>query len=361
MRVLVLCVDRDNDFGEKVKVKSPIIGRHANLRAALALILTDPEDTDANSLFGAIRLYDNLKRGHHHIDVEIATICGDRRVGLVSDRKLVNQLEAVLTATKPDRIKLVSDGAEDEFILPMLTSRVKTDPVTRVIVKQSKTVESTYYLIMRILSDEKILKKFVVPASIIFLLLGITAVFGLSYLGIGILFLVLGIYGIIKAYHLEEPALAIVKDFKTSLERGYVSKLISIIAAAIIIFGVVRSYLYMLLNPTGSLALDVIYFFCRPVTTTGCLWLIIGGIWLYVAGKSIDVFIRTDKFHPGIITATMFLFAAGFITMATFEIAYCVIDPSQIQTYLHEIFLYILTGSFLGFFGLVVYHYLKQI
>ena len=61
MKTLVLCVDRDNDFGRKANCNSPIIGREDNLRAAQALALADPEDSDSNCLYAAISTYDKLE------------------------------------------------------------------------------------------------------------------------------------------------------------------------------------------------------------------------------------------------------------------------------------------------------------
>ena len=52
-RILVLYVDRDDDIGVKAKIKTPIIGREDNLKAALSFALSDPEDSDVNALFAA--------------------------------------------------------------------------------------------------------------------------------------------------------------------------------------------------------------------------------------------------------------------------------------------------------------------
>ena len=59
-KTLVLCIDRDNDFGEKAGIRSPIIGRESNLSAANSLMLADAEDSDSNALFSAISTYDSL-------------------------------------------------------------------------------------------------------------------------------------------------------------------------------------------------------------------------------------------------------------------------------------------------------------
>ncbi len=64
MRVLVLSVDRDDDFGVKAGLTSPFIGRQENIDAALALGLKDPEDSDINTTLAAISIYEEmLKKG----------------------------------------------------------------------------------------------------------------------------------------------------------------------------------------------------------------------------------------------------------------------------------------------------------
>ena len=94
MKTLVLCIDRDNDIGVKAGVKSPVVGRAQNLKAATALALRDPEDSDTNAIFAAISIYDDLVK--KDIDAEIATISGDIDVGRKSDDTLTEQLEQVI-------------------------------------------------------------------------------------------------------------------------------------------------------------------------------------------------------------------------------------------------------------------------
>lgn len=62
-RILVLNVDIDNDLYRKTKITGPVMGRIDNLRAASKLALADPQETDANAIFEAVRKYDELKKG----------------------------------------------------------------------------------------------------------------------------------------------------------------------------------------------------------------------------------------------------------------------------------------------------------
>ncbi|MFA6710812.1 MAG: DUF373 family protein, partial [Candidatus Methanomethylophilaceae archaeon] len=131
-KTLVLVVDRDDDFGVKGGVKTPLIGIDEAAVAAIDLGIVDPEDSDVNALLAAINIYKELHDDGR--DVEIALICGDQKVGHKSDSALVDQLEIVIDQIKPDRAILVGDGAEDEYVYPIISSRVRIDSVKRVFV-----------------------------------------------------------------------------------------------------------------------------------------------------------------------------------------------------------------------------------
>src|SRR5947199_10380454 len=102
MKILVLCVDRDDDIGVKTGIKTPLIGRGANLNAATKLGLADPEDSDVNARLSAISTYDGLVRDGQL--AEIASVCGEAHVGRPSDRILPEQLDQVLVQVRPDRV-----------------------------------------------------------------------------------------------------------------------------------------------------------------------------------------------------------------------------------------------------------------
>ncbi|MGI0085159.1 MAG: DUF373 family protein, partial [Nitrososphaerales archaeon] len=59
-KTLIICVDRDNDVGLKTGIKTPILGKDACLHAASALALADPEEADANTIFAAVKQYDEF-------------------------------------------------------------------------------------------------------------------------------------------------------------------------------------------------------------------------------------------------------------------------------------------------------------
>lgn len=147
-RLLVLCVDRDGDIDAKTEEKTPVLGRKKNLEAAVSLALKDPEEPDANAMFEAVRVYDQLeKQGQPHENFEIVTISGSQLLGVEADRKLVRELNEVLQVFPANSVILVTDGYSDEAVLPLIESRVPVTSIRRIVVKHSKSIEETAALL----------------------------------------------------------------------------------------------------------------------------------------------------------------------------------------------------------------------
>ena len=144
-KVLILCVDRDGDIEVKAGIKTPLLGRRANIDAAVALALKDPEEPDANAMFEAVRQYDRIisEKKSDEI-VEVATISGTELGGVKADRKLSAELDNILETFAATEIILVSDGYSDEAVLPIIESRhVPISSVRRIVIKHSESIEET--------------------------------------------------------------------------------------------------------------------------------------------------------------------------------------------------------------------------
>ena len=151
-RTLVLCVDRDGDLAAKTEIRTPLIGRDANLNAAVALALRDPEEPDANAMFEAIRVHDRLQEeGNPEEVLEIATISGSELGGVGADRKIVSELNELLSAFPAGEVILITDGFSDEAILPLVESRVRVSSVRRIVIKHSERIEETAALFSKYL------------------------------------------------------------------------------------------------------------------------------------------------------------------------------------------------------------------
>jgi putative membrane protein len=156
-RILILCVDRDGDLEVKAGIKTPLLGRPANLDGAVSLALKDPEEPDANAMFEAVRLHDRLQNEKKTDEIfEVATISGSELGGVSADRKLVAELNSLLESFSANEVILVSDGYSDEAILPLVESRVPVSSVRRIVIKHSESIEETAALFtkyMRLLVD----------------------------------------------------------------------------------------------------------------------------------------------------------------------------------------------------------------
>jgi putative membrane protein len=143
-RILILCVDRDGDLEVKAGIKTPLLGRTANLDGAVALALKDPEEPDANAMFEAVRLYDRLHDEKQPEEIfEVATISGNELGSVGADRKLVAELNSLQDSFNANEVILVTDGYSDEAVLPLVESRVPVSSVRRIVIKHSESIEET--------------------------------------------------------------------------------------------------------------------------------------------------------------------------------------------------------------------------
>jgi len=215
-RILILCVDRDGDLGTKAGIKTPLIGRTANLDAAVSLALHDPEEADANAMFEAISLHDRLINEKKPEEVvEIATICGSELGGVSADRKLVAELSSVLNSFNADEVILVTDGYSDEAVLPLVESRVPVSSVRRIVVKHSESIEETAAIFSRymklLVETPKYSRIALGIPGLLILIWGILAYLNLvNYYAIAIL-VVLGVFMLIKGFGVDRS----VKNFYT--------------------------------------------------------------------------------------------------------------------------------------------------
>lgn len=208
-RVLVLYVDRDNDVGKATRVKTPIIGQEANLKAAMEFITREPEDADANAMFAALQVYKNLLSDDRYI-CEIATIAGLGGRGVEADIKVASELDEVLKGFPADSVILVSDGVSDEQVLPIVQSKVPIASVRRVVVKQSRGIEEAYFLLTKylrlVVEDPRYSPFFLGIPGVFMIALAVLIILNLvSYAGIALM-LIAGSTMVIKGFRIDERA-----------------------------------------------------------------------------------------------------------------------------------------------------------
>ena len=358
MKTLVLNVDRDDDFGRKAKINSPIIGLKDNVKAANELAMADPEDSDVNAIFAAISLYKHLV--DQKKDVEIATICGDINVGYKSDEILAGQLEGVIKKTNVNDAVLVSDGAEDEYILPIIQSRLKITSINRVSVKQSRELEDTYYRILKILNDDKVMKQFILPIALVLIVWAFFVLLNMTASGFGAILLTLGLYLLIRVFRWERK----LEIFWDEVKTGFFSGKLSIYTYALAVVVLVPFAFLAYTEASEYFELDVPLV---PVLSFiyNMIWgIVIAGI-IAVFGRAVDIYMKERKTPSIYYSAPFSLFAFGFVSYAVVGALFEALRnwPQSFNaspfTTMSFIF-YTLAGILIALIGAVLHHYIKE-
>ncbi len=323
MKTLILCVDRDDDLGRKAGVKGPVIGRKKNLDAAVALALADPEDSDANAIFAAISLYNRLKKEGK--DVEVVTLTGHEDVGMKSDELIAKQLEKVIKKVKPEKAIFVSDGSEDEYILPLITSRVPISHMRKVIVRQSKNIESTYYFIMKAMKDKKMAKKILVPVGLIFLAYAISAILiafiraifpgwnlmDPGTLALTVITLTLGLYFLDRVYNIRKNTRKFIAHIRASMAQAKITIVADTLAALLFLVGIDFAYNDAL---SGSdLIIQTIIFL-----HTFIVWFVFA-VLVREGGKTFDIWIHKGTYTKSFWIALLSTIAMGVIIYSALD------------------------------------------
>jgi putative membrane protein len=316
MKTLVLCVDRDDDIGVKTGIKGPVVGREDNLSTATKLGLSDPEDSDVNAMLSAVNMYDGLvKEG---ADVEIATICGDVRVGPASDTILAQQLDRVLEEARPDRVFLVSDGAEDEAFAPILSSRIRIDHVRRVFVRQTPGAESLYYVFSKQMRNPKVRRKIIAPLGLVLFLFGLIDFFA-PYAAPALVLIFAGVYLIMISlpFNSMGDVLRAITDYYNGLRGDVSSGDLSIFftASSIILVIVGLAFGFDLARKTQSsdLLAQALSF------VLGALWWCILAVLVFEGGKTLTAYFKHGRVPRHVVAVAGTFVAVGLLVLAAVQ------------------------------------------
>ncbi|MDG6915408.1 MAG: DUF373 family protein [Nitrososphaerota archaeon] len=297
-RVLVLSVDRDGDLERKTRIRSPLLGRAAVMAAATGLAVADPEEADANALFAAVKEFDTLTS--QDVACEVAAVSGLEESGYKADRKIRREVEALLSKGSYSGIVLISDGAEDELVVPILQALKPIVSVRRVVVKHSRSVEENYMVLgryLRMLVFEPRYSKWAigVPGTIL-LLAGMLVLVGAGYLATLSILIILGGAFLIRGFDIDRS----VAGMMSHKPYGYV-RLFSIPTSFLVaIVGVSSGYTSMttqgadLLSKVGTSPSHFLEYGAPLVGyyLQGSLLLIWAAIGIYLSGTLLTQMLR---------------------------------------------------------------------
>ena len=205
-KLLVICIDRDDDLGRKTGIPTPVVGRNACIEAAQRLALEDPEDADSNSIFFAVKTYEDLVSKGYKTQVIIVT--GVENRGVQADEKVASEIKSVLKKFSANGAVIVSDGEDDEMVIPVIQSVIPVISVQRVVMQVSRTIEHSYAVFGKFLKlvmyNPKYSKFFLGVPGILLLIGGIGAVTGYNAEIFAVLVTILGGAFLIRAFDIDK-------------------------------------------------------------------------------------------------------------------------------------------------------------
>ena len=205
-RVLVACIDRDNDIGKNGGVETPVFGRDQCINAGTRLAIEDPEDADANAIFGAIKIYEELvTKGY---ETEVAIIAGAYNRGIEADEKISSELIAVLSKFKAEGVVIVSDGEDDETVIPLIQAMYQVITIQRKIISHSRSVEYSYAVfgkyVKMLIYDPRYSKFFLGVPGALLIASGFATIFGFTREALAIVLSILGVAFVIRAFDIDK-------------------------------------------------------------------------------------------------------------------------------------------------------------
>ena len=205
-KLLVICIDRDDDLGRKTGIPTPVVGRDACIEAAQRLALEDPEDADSNSIFFAIKTYEDLvSKGYK---AQVVTVTGVENRGVQADEKVASEIRSVLKKFSANGAVIVSDGEDDEMVIPVIQNIIPIISVQRVVMQVSRTIEHSYAVFGKFLKlvmyNPKYSKFFLGVPGILLLIGGIGAVTGYNAEIFAVLISILGGAFLIRAFDIDK-------------------------------------------------------------------------------------------------------------------------------------------------------------
>jgi len=205
-KLLVICIDRDDDLGRKTGIPTPVVGRDACIEAAQRLALEDPEDADSNSIFFAIKTYEDLvSKGYK---AQVVTVTGVENRGVQADEKVASEIKSVLKKFSANGAVIISDGEDDEMVIPVIQNIIPIISVQRVVMQVSRTIEHSYAVFGKFLKlvmyNPKYSKFFLGVPGILLLIGGIGAVTGYNAEIFAVLISILGGAFLIRAFDIDK-------------------------------------------------------------------------------------------------------------------------------------------------------------
>jgi putative membrane protein len=223
---LVVCLTRGD-----VGADPPVVGRSAAESLVTRVGVDDPEDSRVNCILEGLRVARDLEE-----ETTLAVLARSEQIG--GERALARQLDELVDEYDLDSAVVVVDSGDDERLLPVVESRLPVAAVDRVVVRQARDIESTYYLLKQFLGDEQLRRTVLVPVGLA--LLAFPALLSVSESLTGAFGAIAAVFGLLvlsKGLRLGTRLVALSIDLQEALYGGRVSVVTYVVASGLAMVG----------------------------------------------------------------------------------------------------------------------------
>ncbi|MCO8246084.1 MULTISPECIES: DUF373 family protein [unclassified Haladaptatus] len=306
MSTLVVCVDRNDDIGRKTGLEMPVAGWEAVQALVTDVGLADPEDSSVNCLLEALRVARDLRDEDEESMVAVISGTADTRVG--ADRAVAAQLDDLIAEHDPDSTIIVIDSAEDERLVPIVESRVRVDAVDRVVVRQARDIESTYYLLKQFLADEELRQTVLVPTGIALIAFPVLLLrLGLA-MATSAIAAVVGLFALYKGLAIGSYFRNLPGEARDALYSGRVSIVTYVVAVGLSLIGVFAGALRAApMDSTGNVLMTAMAFVFESVP-----WIAVAALTASM-GRLLDEAIRNDSVRNSYLNLPFGVLAVGLV------------------------------------------------
>ncbi len=306
MSTLVVCVDRNNDIGRKTGLEMPVAGWEAVQSLVTDVGLADPEDASVNCLLEALRVARDLRDDDEESIVAVISGTADTRVG--ADRAVAAQLDDLIAVHDPNSTIIVIDSAEDERLVPIVESRVRVDAVDRVVVRQARDIESTYYLLKQFLADEELRQTVLVPTGIALIAFPVLLLqLGLA-MATSAIAAVIGLFALYKGLAIGTYFRNLPGEARDALYSGRVSIVTYVVAIGLSLIGVFAGALRAApMDSTGNILMTAMAFVFEAVP-----WIAVAALTASM-GRLLDEAIRNDSVRNSYLNLPFGVLAVGLV------------------------------------------------
>jgi putative membrane protein len=306
MRTLVVCVDRTGDISRKTGLRTPVAGWEAVQSLVTDMGVADPEDSGVNCLLEALRVTRDLRDGDD--DAVVAAVSAEGE-GVSADRSIASQFDDLVERYDPDSCVLVVDSAEDERVVPIVESRIQVDAVDRVVVRQARDLESTYYLLKQFLGDEEMRQTILVPIGIVLLVFpALMMLTGSLAVAAASITTVIGLFLLYKGLGVDDYVAAVPGQARDALYSGRVSIVTYVVAVGLALVGVFAGAIELsdLAGTTPELLAAMVF------TYYSIPWVALGAL-AASAGRLFDEFIRREEVRTSFLNLPFGVLAVALV------------------------------------------------